>query len=155
MSESEYPGWWSKVPVFGRNERTIFLDLDTVIVGNVDFLLEYDGRFAILQEFGNPRGYGSAIFAYEPGFGANIKAEFEKDPAYVMTNFYGDQDWIRHCHQGGQDYWQTMHPGKIKSYKYDEIRSGEWYPDLRIVCFHGAPQPHDAMHHEFMQEHWR
>jgi len=74
VTASKYPGWWGKLEVFDPPERVIFLDLDTVITGNVDFLFEYNGPFAILRDFGTPRGdnYGSAVMSISAGYGKQV-----------------------------------------------------------------------------------
>lgn len=152
--ETDLPGWWAKLVLFKphwalRDRRVVFLDLDTVIVGNIDFLLEYDGPFAILRDFYRPDGYGSAIMAFAPGC-EDIWDQFHRDTINVM---HGDQDWILQCVDPEKaDRWQDLHPGKIMSYKVDcalGVPEG-----AAIIAFHGEPRPHEVTHLSWMQEHW-
>ena len=57
-------GWWNKLYLFkpGVLEgRVLYIDLDTVIVGDLDPLAQYDGRFAILRDLFRPQHYGSGV----------------------------------------------------------------------------------------------
>ena len=146
---TDLPGWWAKLVLFTpHTERLLFLDLDTVIVDNMDFLFEYDGPFAILSDFYHPAHYGSAVMSIAPGFGASIWADYTEAQ---HGRWWGDQVWIETCAPGA-DRWQDLYPGKIVSYKVqcqDGVPAG-----ASIVCFHGEPRPHQVTHLPFMQEHW-
>ena len=150
--ETDLPGWWAKLVLFKpqralRGRRVLFLDLDTVIVGNMDCLLEYDGQFAILRDFYQPNGYGSAIMSIEPGIGAYLWEQFTPD---VMRRLHGDQDWIRANSQC--DQWQDLYPGKIVSYK---VHCQHGIPEgAAVICFHGEPRPHEVTRLSWMQESW-
>lgn len=143
--DCEYPGWWAKLVLFKPHpalaaRRVIFLDLDTVIVGNIDFLLDYQGPFAILRDFYRPNGYGSAVMSIAPGYGCAIWQKLAEHPKLWMAEFAGDQDFIRMCVDGA-DLWQDLYPSKIVSYK---VHCGQGIPEgTVVVCFHGEPKPPD------------
>lgn len=138
-------GWWHKVALFKppgglEDSRLIFLDLDTVIVDNIDFLLDYQGPFGVLRDFYRPNGYGSAVMSIAPGYQRGIWEKFAEHPKLWMAEFAGDQDFIRMC-VNGADLWQDLYPGKIVSYK---VHCQNGIPhDARITCFHGEPKPAD------------
>ena len=139
---TKLPVWWSKLILFKPHpelvgHRVIFLDLDTVIMGNIDFLFDYTGPFAILRDFYGPSRYGSAIMSIAPGFGKHIWDSFTPE---VMARHHGDQAWILEQLQNG--LWQDLAPGKIGSYKADEMQDSPG--DFAICCFHGTPKPHDV-----------
>lgn len=137
---ADLPGWWAKLAMFQPrrfNERVLYLDLDTVICGNVDFLFDYTGPFAILRSFLPPSRYGSAIMSFTPGH-SYLYSDFTPD---VMARLYGDQDWIEEK-LAAADYWQEIAPGAIGSYKVDEL--AESPKDFAICCFHGEPKPHQV-----------
>jgi hypothetical protein len=139
--ETDLSGWWAKLALFKPgvfDERVIYLDLDTVIVGNVDFLFEYAGPFAILRSFLSPSRYGSAIMSIAPGFGRHIWERFTPD---VMKRLYGDQDWIEE-QVPEVDFWQDVAPAKIGSYKADNLQEGP--RGFSVCCFHGTPKPHEV-----------
>lgn len=138
-------GWWHKIALFKppgglENSRLVFLDLDTVIVGNINFLFDYQGPFAILRDFYRPNGYGSAVMSIAPGYGRGIWERFVEHPKLWMAEYPGDQDWIRKCVEDA-DLWQELYPGKIVSYKVHCEKGVS--NDARIVCFHGEPKPAD------------
>jgi hypothetical protein len=64
--------WWGKLYMFKRGlfadgERVIFMDLDTLIIGDLGPLVAYDGQFATLRDFYFPQQVGPAIIAWEAG----------------------------------------------------------------------------------------
>lgn len=148
----DYPGWWSKLILFHpesalQKHRVFFLDLDTVIVGNIDFLLSYDGPFAILSDFYHPTEYGSAVMSIAPGFGQNIWTDYTEGQ---RGRWWGDQVWIKTCVPEA-DRWQEMYPGLIVSYK---VHCKDGLPEgAAIVCFHGEPRPHEVQD-AWVLEHW-
>jgi hypothetical protein len=138
--DTDLTGWWAKLALFKDRvfgERVIYLDLDTVICGNIDFLFDYTGPFAILRSFLPPSRYGSAVMSFIPGLGY-LWNDFTRD---VMARLYGDQDWIEE-RVPAVDCWQDIAPGAIGSYKVDGLEDGP--KDFAIVCFHGEPKPHDV-----------
>jgi len=143
-------GWWAKTVLFKPGmfeERAVYLDLDTVIVGNVDFLFEYAGPFCILRDFYRPQGYGSAVMSIAPGFGKHIWERFTPD---VMARLHGDQNWIEE-QVAGADRWQDVAPGRIGSFKADGLQESS--KGFAVCCFHGEPKPHEV--DGWVREAWR
>jgi len=155
--ETSDPGWWAKLVLFKPHpalagSRVVFMDLDTVIVGNIDFLFDYDGPFAILRDFYVPTGFGSAIMSIAPGFGRSaIWDAFRYRAQHYIKTMHGDQDLIR-CVVPRADLWQDMFPDKIVSYK---VHCTKIVPaGARIVCFHGEPKPHDLPEGHSLRQVW-
>ena len=145
---TDLPGWWAKLMLFKPHQalvgrRIIFLDLDTLIVGNMDFLLQDTGAFTILRDFYRPLGYGSAVMAFDAGIYPQIWGNFLKP---MMHTYHGDQNWIE-ANIYEPAIWQDQYPGKIVSYK---VHCMAGVPaDASVVCFHGFPKQTD-----FPEEHW-
>ena len=134
-----YEGWWNKILLFAPVSRVVYLDLDVVIAGNIDFLFEYNGPFCIMKDPWSG-GYNSSVMSIAPGFGGELLDRFLLAPESVMKDYPGDQDFITK-YVGVVDTWQQLYPGKIKSYKADNLESG---PDgASIVVFHGKPKMAD------------
>lgn len=138
------PGWWAKVNLFnprlGLRERTLYLDLDVLVVGSLDAVVEFQSPFAIVPHAGNfkPRNglevvqlYNSSVMIFDRGEGINTFTKFGKD---VPQTFWGDQDWLA-----------TLYP------KLDRMPV-EWFPRFsEVQCYMGAqarrqldPTPPDA-----------
>lgn len=138
VADPPFPGWWQKLMIFPPFERTVYLDLDVVITGNLDFLFEYEGPFCI---WGDPWSghWNSSVMSIAPGFGGAIRERFLADPLAAMRRFHSDQDVIYDVIPFA-DTWQRIAPGRVKSYKADALEAGPG--EAAIVVFHGEPKPH-------------
>lgn len=151
--------WWGKLYMFKRGlfhdgSRMLFMDLDTLIVGSLNRLVEYDGQFATLRDFGG-NGLGPAIIAWEAGeFAAGVWEEWVA--AGKPRNPRGDQGWMTDLHQGRFpkmiDILQELYPGDFCSFKFD---CDPMFPKgTKVVCFHGEPRPHNCTV-EWVQNCWK
>jgi len=144
----ELKGWWNKLWLFKKGVlegRVLFLDLDTIITGNLDPFLEYSGDFALLRDFYRD-GYGSGVMVWN-GDHSHIWDDYVKAGYPVLSG--GDQAWIENY---DAQLLQDLYPGKIVSYK---VHAREWPPDgASIVCFHGNPNPHDYPS-KWIEQVWR
>lgn len=144
-----WPGWWSKLELFrpGTFEgRVLYLDLDTVIVGDLSDLAGYAGDFAMLNDFLRPERPASGVMAWEAECDAAqaVWGAFARDPEQHIAEFRGggDQEFIASVIFGREDRLQTLYPGQIVSYK---VHCAGGVPDgARVVCAHGRPKPWDA-----------
>jgi uncharacterized Rossmann fold enzyme len=139
--------WWGKLYMFKRGlfpdgTRCLFMDLDTLIIGNMQKLADYRGQFATLRDFYYPQQVGPAIIAWEAGdFASSVWEEWEAQgrPRHPM----GDLWWLNNLDQGRFakeiDILQDKLPGFFCSYKAD----CHPYPPngTAVVCFHGQPKP--------------
>lgn len=136
----EFEGWWGKLWLFSRlKERTLYFDLDTVIVGALDGIAECKSEFATLRDFYRPNGLQSSVMAWQ-GDQSHI-FESWKDAGYPRVEG-GDQAWIEAVVKD-PDILQDMYPGDFVSYKANRCEAG--FPrDAKVVVFHGKPRPHEA-----------
>lgn len=134
-------GWWNKMWLFSRNlfpigERVIYFDLDVVIVGALDDIFAYDGQFATLTDFYEPKIYNSSVMLWRAGFGHHIWEGFETAGRPRVAG--GDQIAIWHQHRGAERL-QELFPGAFVSFKQ---QARLVIPDgAKVVVFHGAPAP--------------
>ena len=144
----DWPHWWCKMEMFRLPGPVLYMDLDTVITGNLGPLLDtaLSKQFTVLRDF-NPhaRDMGSGLMAWSGDMGDLYRA-FKADPARHMAEnnsgrWLGDQGFIER-HTSARSYWQVECPGAVVSWKKHcqvGIPGG-----ARVVCFHGKPRPWDT-----------
>lgn len=146
---SDLEGWYGKLylfkpGLFADGERVIFFDLDTVILGRLDGLVQYDGDFAVLRDFYEPSQVGPAVMSWRAGKASRIWTEWEAADKPRLS--MGDLEWINGLEFGEfarrADKLQDILPGDFASYKRD-CKNG--LPEhVKVVCFHGRPRPHEV-----------
>lgn len=170
--------WWYKMFLFSPhmelNGEILYLDLDTIIVGNMNKFFDYTSNFCICQDFNRKwiRNYGmsnSSVFKYNTARDNFIWEKFNQDRAYYIKKFRGDQDFITHYMNKKSQWWPTNWAMSFKweIFKGGLIRSGTgldsagnfpaddnkyhtpeqpWIlpSDCSIVVYHGKPNPVDT-----------
>lgn len=151
-----YHGWWNKLQLFHAGsdfqDRVVYLDLDTVIVNNIDWLLQYNGMFMGIEDLGSINAHQqhlkgvmqSGVMAWDYRAHHKIWEAFKADPFAAQT-FRGDGEFLHFVVPTyARDLLQKLYPNKLKSYKYQVYKEGV-SDDLSIVCFHGRPSVKEAM----------
>lgn len=152
---SGYKGWWNKMQMFNTDfrlgNRVVYLDLDTLIVGNIDWLLEYDGMFMGIEDLGSvnehqPELKGrlqSGVMSWDYRLNSHLWNRFTSSGE--SQRYRGDGEYLNHIVPKYQrDFIQKRYKGKLKSYKY-QVYSEGITDDLSIICFHGRPSIPQAM----------
>jgi hypothetical protein len=138
----DWPGWWSKIEIWRPglfDGPTLYLDLDTLPVGDLSDILSYRGPFAMLNDFFQGRKLAaSGIMAWTPG--PHTEAIYEamcREPK--IPNGRSDHWYARHAPE--PDRLQELYPGQFVSLK----REGRDGPpeNARAVCGHGRPRLSD------------
>jgi len=140
-----WPGWWSKIELF-RYEDVFYLDLDTVLLNDIRYMLDLEGFYA-LRNFGGHklRGrvvMGSGIMSWSGSY-RHVYDNFDIrsiDKYKHRQNRWGDQGYIHE--QVDYRPIQDAFPGKIHSYKFGGIDQSN--PPSDIVVFHGKPNPWES-----------
>lgn len=149
-------GWWNKLYLFSEEVpiegRIFYIDLDTLITGNIDPIMSHDGGFVVLRDFftGIASGIrtndyvGSGLMSFEAHKYSHIWEKFMENPASIIASIkpHGDQVWIMR-QQPERLYWQDLFPNQVVSFKV-HCRN-QLPPDARIVCYHGKPSIPDSM----------
>jgi len=143
----DWKGWWSKIELF-RFDDVFYLDLDTVILNDIRYMLDLK-EFHALRNLGNFRLNGRIVMGsgvmtwsraprhvYEE-FDSSVTRRYQKH-----QNRWGDQGYIYDCLNGGYRAIQDAFPNRIHSYKWGDIDQND--PNADIICFHGRPRPWDA-----------
>ena len=150
-----YEGWWNKMQMFNTDfklgNRVVYLDLDTLIVDNIDWLLEYDGTFMGIEDLGavnehQPELKGrlqSGVMSWDYRLNSHLWNRFTSSGE--SQRYRGDGEYLNHIVPKYQrDFIQKRYKGKLKSYKY-QVYSEGITDDLSIICFHGRPSIPQAM----------
>lgn len=144
----DLPGWWSKMCLFREFDQAFYLDLDTVIVGNIDHMVSHEHDFTVLRNFSttDKRRIGSGLMAWGRDLSGLYRKFMEKPQHYIKTcvtpECWGDQGFIQAHYAGRMDRFQDLFPGEVVSFKTD-LKRGDPLPQNKIVCFHGKPKPQD------------
>ena len=158
-----WPGWWSKIELFRKGVitgPTLYLDLDTVIVGNMDDIVRCTKPFAMLRNFSADNMVGSGIMWFRDAESVPHKVynKFARMPECYMehhlrmedahTSYIGDQAFI----WDALNYdVETLDFKGICSYKR---HCRKMLPvDSSIVAFHGRPRPSEATD-AWVSQHW-
>jgi hypothetical protein len=98
-------GWWSKIELFKPGRfmgRVLYLDLDTLVVGALDAVVDYPSPFALLPHAGTFTGtyhgktrrvvprFNSSVMVWDAGVNDALFTEWRPE---VTKDLHGDQDW--------------------------------------------------------------
>lgn len=139
----EWPGWWCKMSMFNPDligEDLLYLDLDTVVLGNLDSIQPL--KTTMLSDFYKPHLPASGFMFIKHEDKAAVWEEWIRDPEAhmrrcVTREHWGDQGFLRDVLPARR--WQVTHPGLVASYKVNCLKGLP--PGVKVVCFHGNPRP--------------
>lgn len=152
-------GWWGKMALFDPSwraeEKAVFFDLDTVIVGDLKPLSLVQVPFGICENFtriaGNkqwPCRFGSCVMTFGLGFGADIWESFNKRRRELMLNRFGDQKVIEQlC--GELVHEPVLLQRVLPAGYFVGYRDLPRYPDrpppgASVIVFAGSQKPHNT-----------
>ena len=140
------PGWWSKIELF-KHDDFIYIDLDTVILNDISYLMELDGFNALgsitkridkTLNSGLMRVKGGYKKIYE-NFSIGVTHKYKDNPKRL-----GDQGYIQDNIEDFNEI-QKLYPRKFKSYSFDHLKSDN-KPKCDVVIFHGKTKPWTVSH---------
>jgi len=150
--ESGWPGWWSKMEMFGPRIKgdILYLDLDTIVRGDIDQLRRI-GKDTVLSDFYFPERMASGVMYLTEETRAKVWEEWMQCPDRHMQDCSqgGDQRFLSGF-MGHASRWQDELPGMVASYKVHVCRrgsskravgNGSWPEGCNVLCFHGNPRP--------------
>lgn len=165
LIETELKGWWHKLTLFkpklfDLSGKTLYLDLDVVIVNSLDPMFEREEKFSIIADWAYARRhirgkdkikimYNSSVFMYDIGAHPNVWDEFAVNPERISKRHPGgDQEWIS-MHLPDGAIWPDGWCRSFKwGYHYKDMVydfSAGFNDETKIVVFHGSPNPPDAI----------
>lgn len=154
ISAYDLRGWFGKMALFEPSwrmaERVIYLDLDTVVCGDLSHLASLDVEFGICANFtrlaGNDRwpcGYGSCVMTIAPNAMSYVWERFEDDrTAWLnLASNYGDQLIIERLAPGATLLQEVMPQNFFLGYRdLTHIKP----QGCSIVVFAGRSKPHNC-----------
>jgi len=140
-----WPGWWSKMELFGPLFDTdlLHIDLDTVITGDIDQFMKV-GKTTLLDDFYYPGTLASGLMYIHQDDKEKVWKSFLTFPEKIISEYtqpplIGDQGFLNSVIKA--QIWQEVLPNSVVSYKK---HCQEGIPEsAKIVCFHGKPRPWD------------
>jgi hypothetical protein len=150
-------GWWNKLQMFDPamkvGDYVLYFDLDTIITGNIDWLMNYDTWFMGIEDVGAVNAHQphlknvlqTGVMTWDHDANSHIYLDFLMNYDRIKNQFRGDGEYLNtKINPYHRKLLQHVFPGKLKSYKYD-IYPGPPKEDVSIVCFHGRPSIIQAM----------
>lgn len=154
----DWPNWWSKIELFRafRQGRTLYMDLDTVVNGDLSAVAACRAPFAMIRDRLFPDYLASGVMTWQGDY-SRIYDKFASNPAGTIAAYpaptgpatpaafarLGDQAYIRDT-LGAEALtpWDAAVPGvTVTSWKADN-----YYVRRKsaIICYHGSPRPHET-----------
>lgn len=162
-------------PLYDLQGRTLFLDLDIVILDSLDPFFEQKGEFIVIKEWDKSDGTGNtSAYIYTIGAHTDALDHLKNNFPDSIADVRNEQEFITGylSRQGKLSYWPEAW---CRSFKRHCLRRGlmGWFappvipPGARIIAFHGKPNPPDAiagvsgkwyrrvMPTQWVADHWR
>lgn len=148
-----WKGWWSKLEIFRPDVitgPTLYLDLDTIITGNLDPVTTIPYEFAMLNIRAKDLKIGNSGAMWFAKPFPHVYERFAEKPDYWIDyheksahdRYMGDQAFISDCFDDIPKLHHAL-PDFFKSYKYDACQEAV-PPGCSVVCFGGPPRPRQA-----------
>lgn len=161
------PGCFARLrmfdPVWQRahiqpDDRLVCCDLDTVIVNQMDTVLNRPEDFVILQGANsvNPNPYCGALMMLCPGAHPELWNDFSLEAVKEIKyhEFPDDQGWIWHRVPNAAG-WKAGTNGVYAFCKPGWPRGSDLPSDARMVTFNGWRSPEKFKDLPWVREHWR
>jgi len=159
--------WWYKMQLFDLrrfSNRMLYLDLDLVIVGDLDWVWQLDPQyFWSIRDFqylyrGNIQTINSSVMIWDPAKYYWIWEDFDQlDRPAITRRYKGDQNYLSAVLP--QSHLRFIDADLVKSWRW-QIAGGGWDFNKRrvknpnsapvidsstkIIVFHGTPNPHEV-----------
>lgn len=164
----DWPGWWAKMELFDprgdlAREPVLYMDLDTLIVGDLTPLMDAVSglsQLVMLSDPQHPQYPASGVMYIPPRVRARTWNLWLRGPTAHMAvaqrpGRRGDQGFIGRVNPAALR-WDKVAPGAIVNYKTEVADYGKpgyshrysrgygYVPEsAAIVCFHAHPRPWD------------
>lgn len=140
-------------PLYDLSGRTLFLDLDIVIVDSLDPFFDQPGEFIVIKEWDKKDGTGNtSCYLYTIGAHSDALEFLKNGYPRSIADVRNEQEYITGYlgRQGKVSYWPEAWCVSFKRHCMQRGIMG-WFkppaipPGARIIAFHGKPNPPDAI----------
>ena len=157
---------WRKLGMFSKHigdlkGKSMFLDLDIVIVDNIDCFFTFANKFTIIENWTQKgRGIGnSSVYCFNIGQHTDV-IEYYKEHITEVTSKYSNEQVYLSRRIGAIDYWpadwcKSFKRHCIPNYIIRYFKSPVKPKGVKIVVFHGNPKPEDAIKGGFFGNVWK
>jgi hypothetical protein len=155
---ADVPGKWPKIALWGRElfgleGVALFIDLDSVIVGNLDAYFEFGDPSDVitarnwLKKF--RKSGQTSVFRFPIGGHPYLLENLRADPASISRKYQYEQNYVTHNVRGGIRFWPEpwtrhfrLHCMGALPFRY--LRPPVLPKGAKIITFPGLPGPADA-----------
>lgn len=163
---TEIPGCFARLRTFDPQwqaahgirlgDRILTLDLDLIVTGHIDALLDGPEPFTILQgvNSANPCPYNGSAWMLDAGYRPDVWSDFSLEAAAKVPHyiFPEDQAWFA-AKLPDAGAWGPR-DGVYGFQKPGWPAGGELPPGAKIVAFFGKRDPSQFQHLDWVKRHW-
>jgi hypothetical protein len=140
-------------------ERVLQLDLDLVITGRLEPIVDRDEDLVILAgaNAANPCPFNGSVVMMRAGEDSDLWFDLNAEVLRTIPSyqFPDDQGWI-HFKRPGAAVWNVGPSSGIYAFKKPGWPPGNDLPaDARLVCFPGKRDPAQFEHLPWIKKYWR
>ena len=151
---------WSKIASFSPQlegllgDMVLYLDLDVVVMGPLDPLLEHPGAFPMIRDWYHPvRLVGnSSVYRYRPAERYALFDAFCADADAIVTRIRNEQEFLSEYLEarGELSFWprawcQSFRVSCLAPWPLRAWLTPRPPEDCRVLIFHGEPKPPQAL----------
>ncbi len=155
----DVPGKWPKIALWGRDlgglsGTALFVDLDSVIVGNIDDYFNHGDPDKVYVARNWVRLTGkhgqTSVFRFPIGGNPYMLEDLQADSAAISRKYQFEQNYVTAHVKGGINFWPEswtkhfgLHSMGIWPLRY--LRPPVMPAGVKIITFPGHPKPPDAI----------
>jgi hypothetical protein len=151
---------WTKIAAFSPelagvlDETVLFLDLDVLVMGALDPLIEHPGAFPMIRDWYHPRRRvgNSSVFRFRPAERRSLFEAFCADAGAIVQRIRNEQEFVsEHLEARGEltfwpDAWcQSFRVSCLAPWPVRAWATPRRPDDCRVLVFHGEPKPPEAL----------
>lgn len=139
--ESDWPGWWAKMELYRLSGTVIYLDLDSLVTGDLASMARSEPGFTMVSDFNMPEQGNSSAMSWNGDY-SGLTDEFAKNPDAIMAHYdakgrgpkIGDQGYV-HDTLKSVDFFPASDVVSFKKHARNYCPAS-----ARVVSFHGKPK---------------